>query len=231
MTIENKKTFLLFLEEFADTRNTKIYRGVSSNKYKLIPSIGRDKYKTNDRYLTEKDEDLIFRYFKQRAQPYLSKNYDDMNLLAIAQHHGLPTRLLDWTFNPLAATYFAVEKEIIQPNDPSKRIEHSLIYIYNKSFNAFINKSFKTIKVDKVEFFIPNFNDDRIINQNGLFTIHPYPWIEEYNSPDLSTVIIDLSYRRELRKLLNRMGVNQATIYPGLDGIAGHIKWMETNYY
>lgn len=230
MKIENKKSFLLFLEEFADTRNTRIYRGVSSNNYKLIPSIGREKYKTGKRFLSQKDEDLIFRYFKQRAQPYLSKNYDDMNLLAIAQHHGLPTRLLDWTFNPLAATYFAVEKEIVQPHDPLKKVEHSLIYVYKKSFNAFVNKSFETIKVKKVEFFTPNFNNDRIINQNGLFTIHPFPWIE-YKPEGLETVMIDLDYRRELRRLLNRMGVNQATMYPGLDGVAGHIRWMETNHF
>jgi hypothetical protein len=77
---------------------------------------------------------------------------------------------------------------------------------------------------------MPNFNDDRIVNQNGLFTIHPFPWTE-YSSEKITKVTIALDFRRELRRLLNRMGVNQSTIYPGLDGIAGHIKWIETNYY
>ena len=40
-------------------------------------------------------------------------------------------------------------------------------------------------------------------------------------------ISIDIKYRRELRKLLNRLGINRSTIYPGLDGVAGHIKWMQ----
>ncbi|HVX01513.1 MAG TPA: FRG domain-containing protein [Candidatus Babeliaceae bacterium] len=230
MQINNTASFYKFLEIYAEDSTARIYRGVSSDRYKLIPSIGRKKFKDGTRSLTEKDEDLIFRHFKQRSKRFLHKNYDDMNLLAIAQHHGLPTRLLDWTFNPLAAVYFAVEHEIVQPSAKNNQTKNSVIYIYDKQFNAIINKDYETIKVDKLEFFVPDFNDDRIINQNGLFTVHPYPWTE-LSDERIKIVTIDLKFRRELRKILNRLGINQSTIYPDLDGLASHISWMRTFDY
>lgn len=231
MEIFDNKTFYDFLDKYTDTQKTRIYRGVTSNKHTLKPSIGRNLLRSDNKTnIDESDEDIIFRHFKQRAKPFLTKDIDDMNLLAVAQHYGLPTRLLDWTFNPLAAAYFAVENEIIQPADTSKQILNSVIYIYDKPIETEINKQYNGIKVEKLEFFIPNHTDARIINQNGLFSVHPYPWNVIQDS-DIKEVLINLKFRRELRKLLNRLGVNRATIYPGLDGVAGHIKWMRTNFY
>lgn len=230
MDIFNDKTFYDFLKKYANQSKTRIYRGAASDKYTLTPSIGRLLDKDNKSRINEKGEGLIFRHFKQRAQPFLIKDIDDMNLLAIAQHHGLPTRLLDWTFNPLAAAYFAVEDSIVQPADPQKQISNSVIYVYEKPKKAVIDKKFKSLVVDKLEFFIPNYNDERIVNQNGLFTVHPFPWTELIDD-NIKAISIDLEYRRLLRRLLNRLGVNKSTVYPGLDGIAGHIKWMQTNFF
>lgn len=231
MDVFDDKSFYEFLGKYTEEKIPRIYRGVFSDKHTLTPSIGRNLLKfDNMTKIDESDEDLIFRNFKQRAKPFLSKEIDDMNLLAIAQHHGLPTRLLDWTFNPLAAAYFAVENDIIQPEDPEYKVSNSVIYVYDRPVRAEINKQFKSIVVNELEFFIPNHYDERIINQNGLFTIHPYPWTELKDS-NIKVVSIDIEYRRELRKLLNRLGINKSTIYPGLDGVAGHVKWMRTNFY
>ncbi len=87
-----------------------IFRGVTDAKeYKLIPKLGRIKFKAKSGIITQEKE--LLRLFRERLRPYLEfVPSNEWEWLALANHHGLPTRLLDWTRNPLVAAYFAVEK-------------------------------------------------------------------------------------------------------------------------
>lgn len=235
--INDKKSFLKFIDDYVDNDKKRIYRGVSNGEYKLIPSIARKyNYKDKDRtiMLNQNDENLILRLFVQKTYSLLHNHlntFGTLDKIALAQHHGLPTRLLDWTFNPLVALYFAVEKDIKEKDMP-----YSKIYILDEDINdkIYIGKetaSFEDLKnIKKVEYFYPSYVHQRIINQNGLFTIHPYRWTE-FEHDSLREIKINAKFRRELRTLLHRMGINEMTMFPDLDGISKHIQWLQTSYY
>jgi hypothetical protein len=144
---------------------TVIYRGVTSSKYELVPKVGRRR--RGGKVLDPKDERYILSLFKQRAVAHLQRTpVDDWEWLAIAQHHGLPTRLLDWTRNPLVAAYFAVVE---------KYEGDSAIYAYRSNRYLQIQKRRDPFKVNRIARIIPNHSTVRITVQSGLFTIHPRP--------------------------------------------------------
>lgn len=198
-----------------------IYRGVTNKDYQLIPKIGRVPLRKNQS--RECEEGRIFRRFKERALPYLVEFMprNDWDWLAIAQHHGLPTRLLDWTRNPLTALYFAVERESSYD---------SAIYVLRGYEVISTMRHRDPFKYSQVGKFVPDRITPRISAQLGVFTIHPEPE-EPFSSDSIEKLIIPNRIRRRLKKIADTYGINRATLFPDLDGLAHHIIWLRTNIH
>jgi hypothetical protein len=199
-----------------------IYRGLSDDKYQLVPKIGW--VPLHKRKSRERAEEIMFNRFKERALPYLesiARWYSDWDWLAIAQNYGLPTRLLDWTRNPLVALYFAVERE---------KDCNSAVYVL-KGHDVLRRKDYPNpFKYPGVGKFVPDWINARISAQLGVFTIHHEPE-KPFSSDSIDKLIIPKRIRGKLKKIVDTYGINRATLFPDLDGLAHHIKWQTTSLY
>lgn len=205
----------------AYTGKTVIFRGVRKLSYELVPKIGRyEKFKKSSDTLSE--EKYMLRLFKEQAIRFVNFTpTSDWEWLAIAQHHGMPTRLLDWTRNALVAAYFAIQKE----HDGD-----SCVYAFKSKTYIHIDKKPDPFTRDTVGKFIPRHVTGRITAQAGLFTIHPDP-VMPFTSPHVDRLIIKASFRKELKQILYKYGIHEATLFPDMDGLCRHIEWLRTDIY
>jgi hypothetical protein len=197
-----------------------IFRGVREIDHALIPSIGRRRPVSDPSLL--RTEKRIFRLFKEAALPYLSFTpRNDWEWLAVAQHHGLPTRLLDWTTNPLVAAYFAVE----WPSDGD-----SVVYVYTAQETVNADDFPNPFDLTSVMRFRPPHLNSRVVAQGSMFTVHPDP-STPFDSPKVRRAIIPTDARRQLKRSLFKCGISRKTLFPGLDGLARDLDWLHTDVH
>ncbi|MFT6138626.1 MAG: hypothetical protein ACJAUJ_001721 [Salibacteraceae bacterium] len=200
--------------------NHAIYRGVSKDSYSLMSRIGRS-YQTAETVNKKMSHPIpISRFtegkalldFKRGAMPYISSTpANDWEWLALAQHHGLPTRLMDWTTNPLVAVFFAC-------NDNLSR--SAAIYVLPDSYQFHEPDCTKLPFVAKqIHRFVPTHTTSRIIAQSGLFLAINTPE-KEFTHTDIEKWTIHKDIVLHLAMMAKTYGVHEASIFPGLDGVA-----------
>jgi hypothetical protein len=216
--VKTWKEFHGLLETMRDT--SWIFRGVSSPKHYLIPSIGREKVYGPYKLV---QEERLFNEFKNRAISLVdTKSFlNDWHWLAFAQHIGVPTRLLDWSSNPLVAAYFAIE---------SDSTEDRVIYAvkYSQYIHEVDHGGSGPFENKKQGRFTAPFAFDRIRSQRGLFTIHPEPTKIFYKS-GMKSILIPTSLVKDFRKRLFKYGVDHWHIYPDSHGLGQQLAWQFKN--
>ena len=211
-----------------------IFRGHSNIDFKLIPSLFR--IDISDCYQSwEVVEEYMLESFRREAQPHLKIiPQDEIEWLTLAQHHGLPTRLLDWTSSPLIALYIAVAD--FQNN------KDAIVWSYgSSSVNNCHPESTpiaRNIGCTTQGLLLPNHISPRVTNQLGCFTLHEAPKGKEnfipLNEQDLGFAIfqrfiIKAETKKDVYNQLYKLGISEALIYPGLEGVAKKIKFELLN--
>lgn len=209
---------------FAEERGRWIFRGHSKSAFPLIPSVGRH---TCDSGLRAKYERSLFETFCREARGYFNQGSlpnDDWEWLSVAQHYGLPTRLLDWTHNPLAALYFAVANH--------RECDGQLFALQAVLRTSDPPRPLSPFKIEKPVKFYPNHITPRIRAQEGVFLVCadseqpldqvlPERWtIDRY--------IVPSAQKEALRYDLFRLGIHSSMLFPDLGGLAARVCWQHS---
>lgn len=204
-----------------------IFRGQGSADWPLKSSFDRT---YSDKQAASRDglaKELISEFFEE-CERYSAWRYsrDDPRVLAMAQHHGLPTRLLDWSFSPYVAAYFAFSWFLFEkPNDRKGNVA---IWILNRDE---VEKKAPEGQLQIIS--VQDHENNRLGNQFGLFTFLKTneSSLEAYltsKAVDLGHALVKLEVPRSQCKQalqdLILMGIHHGTIFPGREGITQTIK-------
>jgi hypothetical protein len=246
-------------ELFADSWNEKIgrfrsrlaFRGLSSAEYRLETTLSR----LGGDYV--KLEPHLLRNFRKYAHLSVVERDSLWHWLSVAQHFGLPTRILDWTYSPFIAMHFAtanIEKfdqdgviwavnylkahELLPRFLREKLLDEGANVMTLQLMNESIN-SLKELDAldarfgDKVViFFEPPSIDDRIVNQFAFCSVTSDSSLvmDDWlaTHPELARkIIIPASLKWEIRDKLDQANINERVLFPGLDGLS---RWLKRHY-
>jgi hypothetical protein len=204
--------------------NRWLYRGQAERGHPLIASAGRlPRWDLGKTASPHPDLD-VFQAWRLRA-PFYERSIpsNDWEALAVAAHHGLATRLLDWSLNPLVALFFAVTDAGFE--EPA---HDGVLYAFR--VDTVIDPMRTSLSdVEEVAVFFPAGHTHRVIRQRGAFTYHPEPArpLEEAVAPDrLEAYSVPCGAKFGIRQELDRLGINAEMLFPDLEGFSAHLNWL-----
>jgi hypothetical protein len=241
---------------FADSWNAKLERFRPSSAFRGVPAAGHDlstSLNRNEGLFASHEKDLL-RAFRKYSRGVTQPCETLWDWLSLAQHHGLPTRLLDWTFSPYVALHFMTEDpELYEvdgavwcvdyhetnrllPRPLRAQLEEEGADVFTAEMLAAVAGELtafdRLTKRPFVLFFEPPSLDDRIVNQFALFSVVYGPMLRlarflGSQERGVRRLIVPASLKWEVRDKLDQANVTERVLFPGLDGLS---RWLRRYY-
>jgi hypothetical protein len=232
-------------ESLGRFRSGFLFRGMPSAAYDLRTSLGR----------LGRDapavEGHLLRNFRKYARRDPIMDDSTWSWLALGQHHGLPTRLLDWSYSPYVALHFATASltnfdkdgvvwcidfartNALLPRALSDVLAEEGSYAFTSEMLDRVAKTLgeldRLAKEPFVLFLEASALDERIVNQYALFSLISSPiaslddWLAAH--PDLGhRIVVPAELKWEVRDKLDQLNVTERVLFPGPDGLSAWLK-------
>jgi hypothetical protein len=229
-------------------RDSSVYHGSPDTRRTLLTSLDRLGGIDPPHSKTGLEEHIL-RNFARYSRPFLAHTTDEWELLVAAQHHGVPTRLLDWSYSPLVAAHFATLGQ--RDNDRAvwrldwkrvhRRFEFPELALLIDDLHELVGRDGEFTPWRLIEegtdarpfacMIEPATLDARIAAQAGVFTLcsdtsRPFEaFLAKHGLEDaLTRFVIPASAAERIRDQLDLAGMDERRLFPDLDGVAAQMR-------